>query len=188
MERASFPRRLCTALVLAALLPAGSAAAEDSTNVWLQEVTLGLLAHDVDGMWSGSRAEGSMDVHAGLVFRRPEWSVASGVVRPYVGLSLSTRGDTSKFYAGGLWQYRSDSGWFVQLGLGAAIHNGERESDDPDEKELGSRLLFHIPIEVGRIIGGHHRVSIYFDHVSNAGLAHENEGLDTLGVRWSYAF
>jgi lipid A 3-O-deacylase len=49
-------------------------------------------------------------------------------------------------------------------------------------------VLFRIPIEVGYSITAHHRLMLGFDHVSNAGLASENEGLDTLGVRYGYRF
>ena len=76
----------------------------------------------------------------------------------------------------------------ARVGLGGAVHDGERETLREGKKELGSQVLFHIPIELGRSVRGRHRISLYFDHVSNASLADENEGLDTLGLRYGYLF
>ncbi len=80
------------------------------------------------------------------------------------------------------------SGIFMNVGVGAALHDGELEVGRDDKKALGSRLLFRIPIEVGYAMNRHHRLSIAFAHVSNAYLADPNEGLDTLGFRYSYRF
>jgi hypothetical protein len=33
-----------------------------------------------------------------------------------------------------------------------------------------------------------HRISILFDHMSNAYLASPNEGMDTIGVRYGFQF
>ena len=73
------------------------------------------------------------------------------------------------------------------LGLGLAAHDGKLENSD-DKKELGSRILFRIPIEIGLLFTLHQGVSIMFDHVSNAYLADPNEGLDTVGLRYTYRF
>ena len=151
-------------------------------------MSVGVLAHDVNSLWSGSREESGLDLNAELVLRRPSFLFLSGVVRPHLGLSLNTRGDTSKLYAGLKWLYRTDSGWFFKLGLGGAVHDGERETRRAGKKELGSRLLFHIPMELGHALGRRHQISVYFDHVSNASLADANEGLDTMGVRYGYLF
>ena len=155
---------------------------------WLYEVSFGVLAHDVDGLWSGSRAEDGVDLNIELVPRRANVAFLSGTLRPYIGLSVNTRGDTSKLYSGFSWDYRTDSGWRFRVGLGLAVHDGERETLRSDEKQLGSQVLFHIPIEIGHDLGAGHRISLYFDHVSNASFADENEGLDTLGLRYAYHF
>lgn len=54
------------------------------------------------------------------------------------------------------------------------MHDGELETSDDDKKELGSRVLFRIPTEMGLFIAGLHGVSIMFDHISNAYLAEPN--------------
>lgn len=78
--------------------------------------------------------------------------------------------------------------FFFNTGAGLALHDGDLDRDESNEKQLGSRLLFRIPFEVGLSWGGRHRLSLMFDHVSNAYLASPNEGLDTLGLRYGFQF
>jgi hypothetical protein len=154
----------------------------------LREVSFSVSGHDVDGLWSGRREEHGVDLGMELVFNRPLFSLWSGTAYPTLGFMANNQGYTSKVWAGFLWTRYTDSGLFFSTGLGLASHNGERETDESDQKQLGSRLLFRIPIEVGYAIADHHRVALAFDHISNAWLADENEGMDTLGVRYFYAF
>ena len=181
----------CAMLALFALTATAAPASEpevDAGTGWLYEVSFGVLGHDVDGLWSGSRAEDGVDLNVELVTRRANVAFLSDTLRPYVGLTVNTRGDTSKLYSGFAWHYRTDSGWLFKLGLGLAAHDGERETLRSDKKQLGSQVLFHIPIEIGHDLGARHRISLYFDHVSNASLGDKNEGLDTLGIRYGYHF
>jgi lipid A 3-O-deacylase len=59
---------------------------------------------------------------------------------------------------------------------------------DADEKALGSRVLFHIPLEVGYRLDLHNSISAHFEHMSNAYTVDPNEGLDRIGVRYGYKF
>jgi len=154
---------------------------------WLSDMRLGLLAHDVS-IWSLSRKEGGVDFNAEFIFIWPNYSLSDGIVHSNLGISLNNRGDTSKIYSGFIWEYMWQAGLFFNLGIGIAIHDGELESNDSDKKELGSRILFRIPIEIGLLFAKHHGLSIMFDHVSNAYLAEPNEGLDTIGIRYTYRF
>jgi hypothetical protein len=153
---------------------------------WLDAIRTGILAHDVP-VWSRSRQEGRVDFNAELILRFPNSRLFSGVVRTNLGFSLNNQGDTSKVYSGLLWEYIWNSGLFLDLGLGLAAHDGDLENSD-DKKELGSRILFRIPIEIGLLLTQHQGISIMFDHVSNAYLADPNEGLDTIGLRYTYRF
>jgi hypothetical protein len=148
----------------------------------------GLLAHDVGGLWSHSRAEGGVDINAEIVFNRPSLELLAGSVFPNIGVSINNQGGTSKFYGGVIWEFLFDNGLFANTGVGLAVHNGQLESDNANKKQLGSRSLFRIPIELGFTIYERHRLSIMFDHISNAYLATPNEGLDTLGVRYGFQF
>ena len=155
---------------------------------WLHGIRAGALAHDVDDLWSGTRKEGGVDLNAEIIFNRPSVSLLSGNVSPNLGASINTQGDTSKIYGGILWELAMKSGIFLNLGIGAAVHNGELDTSREDKKSLGSRVLLRIPIEIGYSLSEHHQISILFDHVSNAFLVDPNEGLDTLGLRYGYRF
>ncbi len=155
---------------------------------WIRELRGGALAHDVDGLWSRTRAESGVDWNAEVVFWRSGLGLRWGTLHPNLGVSVNDRSDTSKLYAGVLWDLEAPFGMFLNLGVGAAIHDGRRDTSADDRKQLGSRVLFRIPIELGSSITEHHRLMVTFDHVSNAELASPNEGLDTLGVRYGYRF
>ena len=151
-------------------------------------IRLGVLAHDVGGLWSRSRAEGGVDLNAEIVFKKPSLKLFQGVILPNLGVSVNSQGDTSRAYGGLLWEFLLGSGFFVNSGVGLAVHNGQLESDDPNHKQLGSRALFRIPIEIGFTILERHRLSVMFDHMSNAYLANPNEGMDSIGVRYGFQF
>jgi hypothetical protein len=154
----------------------------------IQEVRFGIMAHDVGGLWSGDRKEDGVDYGAEIVFGRPLGHFWSGVILPNVGFDWHNRGDTSKAYGGLIWHWNNDRRLSFEIGLGAAVHTGERETRDDERKQLGSKLLFRIPIELGYEVAERQRVSLFFEHVSNAWLADENEGMDLLGLRWAYKF
>ncbi len=149
---------------------------------------IGLLAHDVGGLWSNTRAEGGMDMNVEVVFNQPRFMLWEGVVLPNLGVSINNQDDTSKVYAGVVWEFQFGNGFFFNLGFGLTVHNGQLESEDANKKQLGSRILFREPIEFGFTFYEKHRISILFDHISNAYLAEPNEGLDTLGVRYGFQF
>lgn len=183
-------RETAIIIILLILFAPQAARSEDPpcqrNHKWLYEIRTGILAHDVP-IWSGFSEEGGVDFNAEFIFGYPDYPLLSGILHTNLGFSLNSRGDTSKIYSGLLWEYLWDSGIFLDLGLGLAVHDGKLDNND-DRKELGSRILFRIPIEIGLLFAGHHGISIMFDHVSNANLADPNEGLDTLGLRYSYRF
>jgi len=180
-------------VLLIGLLTTTSATAADPVpptdpGGYIYRVFFGLLAHDVGGLWSGTHREDGVDINAEIVFSRIGISVLAGTLRPNLGLSVNSQGDTSKFYGGVLWEINTKHGFFFASGMGAAVHNGKLDTDNKDKKSLGSRILFRIPIEFGYQITDCHSLSLLFDHVSNAGLASPNEGLDTIGLRYGYSF
>jgi hypothetical protein len=149
---------------------------------------VGLTAHDVDGLWSGTSKEKGPDLGAEVVFNQTLFHLFAATAYPNAGVSLNTNGDTSKVYGGFLLQWEPDSAFFFSTGLGVALHDGKRDTDSDNRKSLGSRVLFRTPIEIGYSVDRHHRIILAFDHVSNAGLASPNEGMDTLGLVYEYRF
>jgi len=154
----------------------------------VQELKIGVLAHDVPDLWSGFRAEpNSVDINIeALLF--PSVAFLGGTIRPAIGGSISTVGATSTAYIDARWQYETACGIFFGIGLGAAVHDGQLQLEDWDQKALGSRVLFHIPAEVGYRFDEHNSLSAYFEHMSNAYTVSPNEGMDRLGIRYGYRF
>ncbi|MGE0054573.1 MAG: acyloxyacyl hydrolase [Hyphomicrobium sp.] len=154
---------------------------------FLYAFKFGVLAHDVPDLWSGFSVEDRwVDINFEAQFK-PALMVFGGAIRPVVGASINTNGDTSHLYADARWQIDCDR-LFFGIGLGAAIHDGETGPPDPNAKWLGSRVLFHIPAEVGIHLDEHNDLSVYFEHTSNAYTMEYNEGLDRIGIRYGYRF
>lgn len=155
---------------------------------FVYEIKAGVLAHDVDGLWSGFRLEDqAADINLEAILS-PSLPFLGGAIRPAVGGTINTRGQTSNAYLDARWEIGSPVGIFFALGLGAAVHNGHLDPDAVDRKALGSRVLFHIPIELGYRFDPHNSLSVYFEHMSNANTFDSNEGMDFLGVRYGYRF
>jgi lipid A 3-O-deacylase len=174
------------AAALAMLCVAGSAQAQGNSP-FLYEAKFGILAHDVPDLWSGFQLERGIDLNAELLFT-PSLPFLWGDIRPALGITANTAGHTSKGYLGARWQIDTASGIFFGLGLGAAIHDGHLGPDAADRKALGSRVLFHIPAEIGYRLDQHHSISVYFEHMSNGNTHRYNEALDGLGLRYGYRY
>ena len=179
--------RICASVVvllISSALLAPPVKAEDGV---IHTLRLGVLSHDVGDLWSGFRREDGVDfnVEAQLNYALP---IFEGNLRPALGASINSEGDTSKAYLDARWEVVVRESLLFALGIGAAVHDGNTDSNRRDKKALGSRVLFHIPIELGFFVTERVSASLFFDHVSNAYLADENEGLDTIGFRIGYRF
>lgn len=172
------------ALIVAAVGCAAPAAAGDLFS----EVKIGILNHDTSDLWSGFRREGdSADINVEVLLS-PSLTFLGGTIRAAIGAMINTQGDTSTAYVDARWQYETAANVFFGIGVGGAIHDGNLDASDPDKKALGSRLLFHIPAELGYRFDQHNSVSLYFDHISNGYTQDANEGMDRVGVRYGYRF
>src|SRR5262245_31428282 len=167
------------------LVVSGEARAQSAPSAL--EFRGGVLAHDVPDLWAGFNLENGVDINAELLFGQG-WAVLGGKLRPALGASVNTEGYTSRAYLDARWEVELQHSFFLGIGLGAAVHDGVLGPTEPDRKALGSRVLFHIPLELGLRLDAHNSVSVYFEHTSNANLARYNEGLDAIGVRWGYRF
>jgi hypothetical protein len=189
MDRTRMPRYLPLLIVLATL--AVVLCATDTVAFaqgLVEELKLGVLDHDVPDLWSGFRAEpSSVAINVEALFS-PSVAFLGGTIRPALGASINTEGATSNVYLDARWQYETPAGIFFGLGLGGTVHDGQLELKDWDQKALGSRVLFHIPLEIGYRLDAHNSVSAYFEHMSNAYTVDPNEGLDRIGVRYGYRF
>lgn len=171
------------ALVVGMAVAVFPALAQDSL---FSEVRGGVYAHDVD-FWSFDREDGT-DVNAELLFVSPDWLEPVWSPRPHLGVTANTAGNTSHAYAGLTWEYDLFGPVFVDGSLGLSAHNGRLDTDDSDRKSLGSPVLFRIGAAVGYRLTEKVNVSLQFEHMSNAYLANENEGMDNVGFRLGYRF
>ena len=179
------PRRaiippLCACAAVFLLLPLPAVSQENL----IHELRGGVLVHDVD-MWAAGDVEDGAAFNGELAFRS-FGSLLGGQLRPALGASITGGDRTSYGYADARWEYTIEN-FFFGVGLGLAVHDGELRRE-PGRKDLGSRVLFHVPIEAGYQLTDTHRVSIYFEHVSNAWLADPNPGMDNIGVRLAHRF
>ena len=162
--------------------------AAQQARPFIDEARIGVLAHDVPGLWSGWRIENRLpDFNAELIFS-PSVNFLGGTIRPAIGGTVNTAGGTSKGYVDARWEYNTSLGVFFGLGIGGAVHNGYLTPTSLDHKALGSRVLFHIPAEIGFRFEGGHTLSLYFEHTSNGYTQKSNEGLDDLGIRYGFKF
>jgi opacity protein-like surface antigen len=149
----------------------------------ISEFKIGALNHDTTGLWSGFNVERSgVDANVEVLFL-PLAKTFGGYLRPAIGATVNFNGDTSKAYADLRWEIESASGVFFALGMGAAIHDGEL-GIHTGQKALGSRVLFHPSGEFGYRFDGVHSISVFFDHISNGYSRRDNDGMDTIGVRF----
>ncbi len=187
-------RSVTTALAVLASLAAYSEPVSAQQAPFVREIKVGVVNHDMPGLWSGFQLERGIGLNGELILS-PQVQLFNGYLRPAVGgtyaFSTDGRPVTSKAYADIRWMYEAENGVFVSLGIGAAVHNGiigGNASDDLSRKWLGHRVLFHFPLELGYRFDKHQSISVYFDHISNGYTSTYNEGLDTLGIRYGYKF
>jgi hypothetical protein len=157
-----------------------------SAGDFISEIRGGLLAHNVSHVFGYPSREEGLDGNVEILFA-PAGRLLGGAIRPALGGTVSFAGNTNLAYADLRYERETPSGIFFDLGLGAAVHDGPLDGRG-DRKALGSRVLFHVPLELGWRWDRHNSVSLYFEHASNAGLADENEGMDNIGMRYGYRF
>jgi lipid A 3-O-deacylase len=179
-------------LVALPVLWAGPAHADPG---WLDEVKLGVLAHDIRVFGLGRSGETGADVTIEVLFPSPAFLRNLGAPRPHLGVSINTAGHTDYGYLGLTWSGRPwrpllalPEGLFAAGSLGGGVHDGHRNTAPPERKILGSRLLFRESVEAGYQLTRKVSFSVMLDHVSNAGLATHNQGLTNFGTRIGVTF
>jgi len=152
----------------------------------LAEVSLGVLVHD-EGPFSNSKEEG-YDGHIELRFASPKFLDIIWSPEPHIGANINSDGDTSQVFAGLSYEWNLWKGLYAGISVGGAYHDGETDSHRADKKDLGCHLLFRESLTLGWQLTEHHKIAAIFDHISNAKICDHNEGLENLGVRYSYRF
>jgi len=191
-------RRLAIAgaAALAALVPMRSHA----QNITNSEVKFGVWWHDpIEGK------EGGADINPELILtspitdemlaNAPPWLIWALQPRPTLGVSINTAGDTDQFYLGATWSWMlvrnvamPDDGIFFSYFFGPGFNDGKISTSDPHRKALGSHIMFREAADLGYQINPTYSVSLFMDHVSNGGLAKQNQSINDLGVRLGIHF
>ncbi len=171
---------------LPALADAGQDAQKGEPGI-LSEIRIGALRHDAS-MFTTREEDSDIDANVEFLFTSPEFLRYVWSPRPHLGVTGNFGGETSHAYLGLTWDIDLFAGIFVEVGLGASIHNGELDTGDPDRKNLGCRWLFRESASLGYRISEHHNISVMIDHLSNAELCDRNDGLDSMGLRWGVRF
>jgi len=200
------PRRACRegalalVMMLVALYPAASRA--QAQNITYGELKFGVWAHDpkiLEGRESG------VDINPEVIFaspvtndmlaNMPPWLLWALQPRPTIGVAINTAGDTDQFYAGATWSWmllhnliNPGDGINFSFFFGPGGNDGQIHNGSATRKALGSPILFREDFELGYQINPTWEISVYLDHISNGGLAKENQSINDLGARVGFRF
>jgi lipid A 3-O-deacylase len=170
-----------------ALLAASAAFALVSAPARADEIFGGVYAHDVNWV-TASGIEHGTDFELGWRGERLRFLDFVGAPRPHAFVSVNSAGGTDFAAAGVSWQLGDR--FYLRPGVGVAVHTGP-DGYDPTNRRIwfGSRVLFEPELGVGVKLNRRTSVEASWVHLSHAQLfSGQNPGLDTVGVRFNYAF
>ncbi|PDT84362.1 acyloxyacyl hydrolase [Sinorhizobium sp. BJ1] len=114
------------------------------------------------------------------------------VLRPRVhaGASIATASNgVNQIYGGFSWDADITERFFVELGAGATVHDGDLNDDGASGPKLGCRLMFREYAAAGFRFDDHWNLSATVEHSSNANLCNgPNDGLTRAGLMLGYKF
>ena len=171
-------------------------------NVTYSEFRFGVLAHDA--RFLGGKEKG-VDINPEVNWQSPisdawaatvppwiRWAVQP---RPTIGGEINTSGYTNQAYVGANWAWRLASnvlqpGDGIILGyfFGPGFNDGKISSPRSDRKSLGSHVLFREALDLGYEFAPGWQISAFVDHVSNGGLAKQNQSINDVGARLGLRF
>ena len=153
------------------------------------ELRGGVIRQDFKDLWAApAEYERAWALNAEIGFA-PLFTVLGGDFAPFAGATWAPGDNVDKLYGGLAWEFRLDT-LFLRAGVGGVVHNGKVNSPTSfgTRRQFGSRVLFHVPVEIGVRVAERTRVSLYFDHMSNAKFSDFNPGMDSLGIRVGWSF
>jgi hypothetical protein len=118
--------------------------------------------------------------------------IVEKVLRPriHAGASIATASSSvNEVYGGFSWSVDLTERFFVELGAGGTVHDGDLNNDRSGGPKLGCRLLFREYAAAGYRFDDHWNVSATIEHASNAKLCDgPNDGLTRAGLMLGYKF
>ncbi|WP_019903112.1 acyloxyacyl hydrolase [Methylobacterium sp. 77] len=148
----------------------------------------------------GSAENGTNNINGEILFTKPLVSLdpfwQAFVPRPTVGGSYNFGGRTSYAYIGATWTVdlfpqTLNNVVFLEGFFGAGAHNGYtglKADAPPGFNSLGCNPLFREAAALGFRLTEHWSIMATVEHMSNAGLCHENRGLTNFGGKLGYTF
>ncbi|OAP42785.1 lipid A 3-O-deacylase [Sinorhizobium glycinis] len=114
------------------------------------------------------------------------------VVRPRVhaGASIATASNgVNQVYGGFSWNFDITERFFVEVGAGGTVHDGDLNDDGTSGPKLGCRLMFREHAAAGFRFDDRWNLSATVEHSSNANLCNgPNDGLTRAGLMLGYKF
>jgi lipid A 3-O-deacylase len=152
------------------------------------QAEIGIAAHDA-GVFGRNKEPGA-DIDMEIRFLPIDWLGFMASPRPHIGFHINTAGATDQVFTGITWEFWFWKDFFIDPSFGLSLNNDSSiNTSSQVRKQLGSHILFREAIDLGWEFYGPNSVSILLDHVSHGHiLGKENEGMDTLGVRYGYRF
>jgi lipid A 3-O-deacylase len=155
----------------------------------LDDVRLGVLAANLeDG--GGEEAEvlinGEALFNIGLSQQVYDDPIRNFFLRPraHIGFSVTPDEGTNQVYGGLTWDAHLTNRIFIEASFGGTLHDGPTAANDPNS--YGCSLMFRESASIGYELTEHVRIMATVDHMSNAGLCDQNQGLTNAGVRLGY--
>nr|CAD6414546.1 acyloxyacyl hydrolase [Rhizobium sp. Q54] len=110
--------------------------------------------------------------------------------RLHVGATISTADEANQVYAGFSWTANVTDRFFLELGFGGTLHDGDLDpSDGGDSPKLGCRALFHEYAAAGYNVTESWSIIAQIEHSSHAELCDgPNNGLSRAGILVGYKF
>ncbi|MCJ8518189.1 hypothetical protein ABID21_000915 [Pseudorhizobium tarimense] len=144
---------------------------------------------------SGANKEDGYFITGMLLFDPWGYTEAQGfdrLLRPriHVGGTVATEDEANQIYAGFSWTANVTDRFFLELGFGGTLHDGDLDvSDGGDGPELGCRALFHEYVAAGLNVTEKWSVIAHLEHSSHANLCDgPNNGLSRGGLMVGYKF
>ncbi|WP_273145530.1 acyloxyacyl hydrolase [Oceanicaulis alexandrii] len=178
-----------------AALSLTSAASAQSPGFGLQEIRLGVAAHDLT-----DHSEDGPQIVGDLMFASPDFLDPIWSPRPFLSANISTQGYTNLVTAGLAWDYGVTDRLSLEASFGLSYNDGVLEvypdRDGPVEAQrikdtralLGSDWLFRTGFAADYALNDHWSLGVFYEHHSHGQIlaSGRNQGLDELGLRMSY--
>jgi len=169
----------------------------------IEELRVGVVGNIRDD--HGDIVEGKQEganIELELISSSPDFVNLIGSPRPYLMASVATDDGGVNFGGVGLlWRWEFADGWAFEPGFGYIIHDGEIDNPyadgtpeavafEEDNQLLGSRDLFRTSFALERELGDRAAMQLFWEHMSHGQILDKgrNQGLDYVGVRFSYRF